>query len=120
MLKLWKNCDVYAPAHLGRRDILMEGGVIAAVEPDLSRWESAPEIESRDLAGAVVCPGLIDLHVHVTGGGGEQGPASRTPELQLTDFTRNGVTSVLFAKSLFISRIFNHFQCLLVLGVYAF
>ena len=95
MLKLWKNCDVYAPAHLGRRDILMEGGVIAAVEPDLSRWESAPEIEIRDLAGAVVCPGLIDLHVHVTGGGGEQGPASRTPELQLTDFTRNGVTSVL-------------------------
>ena len=76
MLKLWKNCDVYAPAHLGRRDILMEGGVIAAVEPDLRRWESAPEIEIRDLAGAVVCPGLIDLHVHVTGGGGEQGPAA--------------------------------------------
>ena len=95
MLKLWKNCNVYAPAHLGLRDILMEGGRIAAVGEDLSDWERAPEIEVRDLGGAIVCPGLIDLHVHVTGGGGEQGPASRTPELQLTDFTRNGVTSVV-------------------------
>ena len=31
----------------------------------------------------------------MTGGGGEQGPASRTPESKLTDFTRNGVTTVL-------------------------
>jgi len=95
MLVLWKNCDVYAPAHLGLRDILIEGGQIAAVAADLAPWEQAPEITVRDLGGAVVCPGFIDLHVHVTGGGGEQGPTSRTPELQLTDFTRNGVTSVV-------------------------
>ena len=95
MLVLWKNCDVYAPAHLGLRDILIEGEKIAAVGEDLSAWEQVPQITVRDLGGAVVCPGLIDLHVHVTGGGGEQGPASRTPELQLTDFTRNGVTSVV-------------------------
>ena len=74
MLKLWKNCDVYAPAHLGRRDILMEGGVIAAVEPDLSRWESAPEIEIRDLAGAVVCPGLIDIMSMSPGAAGNRDP----------------------------------------------
>lgn len=95
MLTLWKNCEVYAPRHLGRRDILIEGGKIAAVEGSLSRWLTAPEIDVRDMEGAVVCPGLVDIHVHVTGGGGEQGPASRTPELQLTDFTLNGVTSVV-------------------------
>lgn len=95
MLVLWKNCDVYAPTHLGLRDILIEGGQIAAISTDLSAWEQAPEIVVRDLEGAVVCPGFIDLHVHVTGGGGEQGPTSRTPELQLTDFTLNGVTSVV-------------------------
>ena len=95
MLTLWKNCDVYAPAHLGVRDILIEGDRIAAVGEDLGIWLSAPEITVRDLEGAAVCPGLIDQHVHVTGGGGEQGPASRTPELKLTDFTLNGVTSVV-------------------------
>lgn len=95
MLKLWKNCDVYAPAHLGRRDLLILGDKIWKMEPDLSRWEALPETEVFDLHGAVVCPGLVDLHVHVTGGGGEQGPASRTPESKLTDFTRNGVTTVL-------------------------
>ena len=71
MLVLWKNCDVYAPAHLGLRDILIEGEKIAAVGEDLSAWEQVPQITVRDLGGAVVCPGLIDLHVHVTGGGGE-------------------------------------------------
>ena len=95
MLKLWKNCNVYSPKYLGVRDILMEGDKIVAVEENLSGWEATPEIQVNDLAGATVCPGLIDLHVHVTGGGGEQGPASRTPELQLTDFTLNGVTSVV-------------------------
>ena len=95
MLVLWKNCDVYAPRHIGLQDILVEGEKIVAVGADLSPWEQAPEIIVRDLGGAMVCPGFIDLHVHVTGGGGEQGPTSRTPELQLTDFTLNGVTSVV-------------------------
>ena len=95
MLTLWKNCDVYAPAHLGVRDILLEGCRIAAIGDNLDMWFSAPEIDVRDMEGEIVCPGLIDQHVHVTGGGGEQGPVSRTPELKLTDFTLNGVTSVV-------------------------
>ncbi len=95
MLTLWKNCDIYAPRHLGRKDILIEGGVIAEIGNDLGAWLSAPQITVRDMEGAIVCPGLLDIHTHVTGGGGEQGPASRTPELQLTDFTLNGVTSVV-------------------------
>lgn len=27
--------------------------------------------------------GIIDMHVHMTGGGGEAGPASRCPEAQV-------------------------------------
>ena len=95
MLKLWKNCDLYAPAHLGKQDILVLGGQIWKIGSDLSAWEAIPEIEVLDLGGSIVCPGLIDLHVHVTGGGGEQGPASRTPEIQLSELTKNGVTTVL-------------------------
>ena len=95
MLKLWKNCDLYAPAHLGKQDILVLGGQIWKIGSDLSAWEAIPEIEVLDLGGSIVCPGLIDLHVHVTGGGGEQGPASRTPEIQLSELTKNGVTTGL-------------------------
>lgn len=40
-------------------------------------------------------PGFVDMHVHVTGGGGEAGPASRCPESQLSDFLRVGTTTVV-------------------------
>ena len=53
MLTLWKNCDVYAPAHLGIRDILIEGERIADVEEDLGKWLAAPRIELRDMEGAL-------------------------------------------------------------------
>lgn len=95
MLTLLKNCNVYAPAPLGRRDILITQGAIAAMEEDLSRFEAFPEVEIVDLGGAITCPGLFDIHVHVTGGGGEQGPTSRMPELTLADFAKNGVCNVV-------------------------
>ena len=40
-------------------------------------------------------PGLIDAHVHITGGGGEGGPASRMPELTLSMMLDAGVTTVI-------------------------
>ena len=52
MLKLWKNCDVLAPAHLGKRDILIIGDKIHLVEADPSRWEGLPGVETLDLGGA--------------------------------------------------------------------
>jgi dihydroorotase len=43
-------------------DILVEGGVIRQIGPGLR----APEgVEVVDAAGKVVCPGLIDIHVHL-------------------------------------------------------
>ena len=43
----------------------------------------------------MLVPGLIDSHVHITGGGGEGGPASRMPELQLSMMVEAGVTTVI-------------------------
>jgi beta-aspartyl-dipeptidase (metallo-type) len=40
-----------------------------------------------------IVPGFIDCHVHVTGGGGEAGFASRTPEAQLGELVNAGVTT---------------------------
>lgn len=43
--------------------------------------------------GAV--PGFVDLHVHITGAGGEQGPASRVPEANIGEIFASGCTTVL-------------------------
>ena len=90
---LLKNADIYAPARIGRADILIAGGRIVRLEPDIRIPDSY--CESVDAAGCIAVPGLIDGHVHVTGGGGEGGYATRTPELALADAVRGGGTTVV-------------------------
>ena len=94
-MKLIKNADVFAPQHIGKHDILLEGEKIRKIAPEIHGCEGLAEVEVFDLKGARVAPGYIDLHVHITGGGGEQGPASRVPEIPLTQLTKNGVTTVV-------------------------
>src|ERR1044072_8366877 len=48
-----------------------------------------------DAAGLRLVPGLIDAHVHVTGGGGEAGFRTRVPPVPLTRFTTAGITTVV-------------------------
>ena len=40
-------------------------------------------------------PGLVDAHVHVTGGGGEAGPETAAPAPALSRYTTAGVTTVV-------------------------
>ena len=75
---LIKNAEVFAPEKLGRRDIFIAGGRIVAMEESLEGL-SVPGLETIDACGAIVTPGLIDQHIHVTGGGGEGGWKSRCP-----------------------------------------
>lgn len=49
-------------------DVLLADGVVAALGPRLAAPDGA---EVVDAAGLVVCPGLIDLHVHLREPGGE-------------------------------------------------
>jgi dihydroorotase-like cyclic amidohydrolase len=78
-MKLIQNIDVYAPQHLGKKDVLTindkivniaEAGSISA-DGILS---DAEVIDGNDL---ILTPGFIDSHVHVLGGGGEGGFAIR-------------------------------------------
>ncbi len=98
MLLLIRNADVYAPEHLGRRDILSAGGRILAlaerIEPSAARALGCP-LEILEAEGLVALPGLVDGHVHAIGGGGEGGFATRTPELGLGDCVRGGVTTIV-------------------------
>jgi dihydroorotase len=45
-------------------DVLVMDGKIAAIGPEAAA-RTPPETERIDVAGRVVCPGLIDLHVHL-------------------------------------------------------
>lgn len=96
-LLLVRNADVYAPEPLGRRDLLVGGGEILALAENLSSFGHVdPElVETVDLGGARVCPGFVDSHVHLTGGGGESGPASRVPRVSFTDLSLAGVTTAV-------------------------
>ncbi len=93
MLLLIKNVDVYAPEPGGHCDLLLGGGKILRMEPDIRIPRKYCEvIEGRNLKAV---PGFIDGHVHIMGGGGEGGFATRTPELPLTDAIYGGVTTVV-------------------------
>ncbi|KJS49069.1 MAG: isoaspartyl dipeptidase [Peptococcaceae bacterium BRH_c23] len=92
--KLLKNAKLYCPEYTVNSDILIVGKSIAAIDRDLSLPEFV-EGEVVDLQGKTLVPGFIDAHVHICGGGGEAGPASRTPELKLSQLTRAGTTTVV-------------------------
>ena len=91
-LQLLLNADVYAPEALGIRHLLVAGEQIAWMGEAVP---ALPGAEVIDLGGRRVIPGLVDCHVHLTGGGGEAGPASRVPPVALSRFTRGGTTSVV-------------------------
>ena len=94
MMQLLLNADLFTPGPLGHRHVLVAGGRIAwigAERPDLP----AALVETVDLQGARVVPGLIDCHAHLTGGGGEAGPETRVPPVDLSRFTTGGVTTVV-------------------------
>ncbi len=90
-----RNADVYAPEALGRRDLLLGGGRVLWMGEGAPRLPAQLEVESIDLGGLRLVPGLVDGHVHVSGGGGEAGFASRVPAPLLSRYTSAGVTSVV-------------------------
>lgn len=97
MITLITNIEVYAPEYLGEVDVLITDKRIAAIEPDLQSKMSAPDsiFNTIDGRGKVLMPGLVDSLVHITGGGGEGGFHTRTPQMQLTDATLGGVTTLV-------------------------
>ncbi|MFC3094432.1 beta-aspartyl-peptidase [Alteromonas sediminis] len=95
MITLIKNANVYAPLPMGINDILICDGRIAAIEPDITL--SGKHVTTVNANGLLALPGLVDALVHITGGGGEGGFHTRTPQMSLTDASLSGVTTVIGA-----------------------
>lgn len=91
MIKLIKGADLYSPRHIGPCDILICSDKIAKIAPRIT--VEGLDVEITDGRGLIAVPGFIDTHVHVTGGGGEQGPSSRVPEANISQLLRCGVTT---------------------------
>ena len=95
LLTFLRNAELFTPAPVGRRDLVIAAGRILAIGESLSRPGYVRDEDEIDLGGRRVIPGLIDAHVHVGGGGGESGYASRVPPIMMGTLARAGVTSVV-------------------------
>lgn len=94
MFTLIRGGTIYTPVEVGKKDVLVAADKIAKIAERIDvPWSLEPEVVEAD--GKIITAGFIDLHVHLIGGGGEGGPSTRTPEIQLTQITRAGVTTVL-------------------------
>ncbi|MCG8492771.1 MAG: beta-aspartyl-peptidase [Sneathiellales bacterium] len=91
---LIKQASVYSPSPLGVQDILIADDKIAAIEKDLN-ITGLPDLKVVEGKGKIAVPGLVDGHVHLIGGGGEGGFATRTPEAKMTDMIKAGITTVV-------------------------
>ncbi|HVJ48712.1 beta-aspartyl-peptidase [Desulfitobacterium sp.] len=94
MWQLIRNAQIYTPERSEKHDLLIVEERVAAIGNDLT-LPSYVEGEVFDLQGQSLVPGFIDAHVHICGGGGEAGPSSRTPEIQLSQLTQAGITTVV-------------------------
>ena len=96
MFLLIKNAHIYAPEDLGINDVLVCNEKIIAVQPHIEfSWTIDQDFKVIDASGKFLVPGFIDQHVHIIGGGGEDGFASLIPEIQMTDCIKYGVTTVV-------------------------
>ncbi|WP_434051908.1 MAG: amidohydrolase family protein [Roseibium sp.] len=93
-MMLIKNATLYAPEYRGLADILVVGEQVVQVSAP-GGSSALPNTKEIDARGRAVCPGFIDNHVHVLGGGGGLGFRSRVPELQTSQLTRVGTTTVI-------------------------
>jgi beta-aspartyl-dipeptidase (metallo-type) len=95
MLTLIRNGEVFGPEPLGPRDILLAGATVAGLAPAGTIRVEGLDCLIVDAKGKSVFPGLVDPHVHILGGGGEGGPATRAPEIRIEDIVSSGVTTVI-------------------------
>ncbi|MCG7569365.1 beta-aspartyl-peptidase [Pseudoalteromonas sp. CNC9-20] len=96
MITLINNVTTYNPDPMGQQTIALGGEHILGIDPDLT-FTSSLHQTVIDGSTLIAIPGFVDSLVHICGGGGEDGFASRTPEMMLSDAITAGITTVVGA-----------------------
>lgn len=94
MITLLKNIACYAPEYIGKKDLFIACHKICKITSPGSLADQEPIADVIDCEGLTAFPGLIDQHVHIIGGGGEEGFASRIPEIRFEEIAAAGVTTL--------------------------
>lgn len=92
---LIQNGIIYSPDFFGPGDILMAGGKIIHIDKRIDQASLPCQVQVIKAEGFAVTPGFIDGHQHFTGGGGEGGFHTRTPEMQVSMNFKAGVTTAV-------------------------
>ncbi|MGL5317268.1 MAG: amidohydrolase family protein [Bacteroidales bacterium] len=93
MLKIIKNARLYTAENNELSEILISGNKIVEIASQIDCGNL--QVEVIDAKGALVTPGLIDMHVHIIGGGGQTGFSSLAPEVRVTKLVECGTTTVV-------------------------
>ncbi len=95
-VKLIKGGRLFTPDEAGIQDILIVHERILIVGRDIPTSLGLDlEVEVHDAKEKIICPGFIDSHLHLVGGGGASGFASRVKEISIEEIVRYGVTTVV-------------------------
>lgn len=95
MFTILSGIDCYCPDHIGCKDILVIGDKIVRIAEPGTLQMLYDFGQVMNCEGLCAFPGLIDQHIHLIGGGGENGPASRIEEIGLDEILLAGVTTVV-------------------------
>lgn len=95
MITVLKNVEVYSPKYLGKKQVVVVGNKFEGIYDEVNIPKDFININEVDGSGKLIFPGFIDNHVHIIGAGGEDGFSTRTGEIQLTELTTAGITTVI-------------------------
>ena len=94
MFTLYKNAELYTPNAMGKKDILLWEDKVFGIGENLETPKGY-EGKEVDATGKIMMPGIVDTHVHITGGGGEGGFTTRMSELTFDEAVSAGVTAMV-------------------------
>ncbi|MBS4536398.1 beta-aspartyl-peptidase [Clostridium sp. D2Q-14] len=90
---LIRDIEIYSPKYIGKKDVLIANDKITLMEEKIEKFNK--KVKVIDGKGKILVPGLIDNHVHITGGGGEGSFKTRVPEITLSKLIEGGITTVV-------------------------
>jgi len=90
---LFKNANCVFENGTAAFDVLTVGNNIFEIDKNIEPPFKNTEV--IDASEMWLAPGLIDQHVHITGGGGEGGFANQVPPLQLSAAVKAGITTIV-------------------------